>query len=130
MKRAPAKSQVLALVEKQGPICTADLAKILGKTPGAVRYQINRLWKSDPKQIYLAGFSETVGQGRDGRMWAAGNEPDATKETVFVKPKRTPAEIEEAHEQEQEAARRARLLSLIKVRRDPFVEAFFGSPTA
>jgi predicted ArsR family transcriptional regulator len=125
MKRSRVKMmhQVLDLVEKQGPICTADLAKILGKTPGAVRFQINMLWHSNPKQIYLAGFTETVGQGRDGRMWAAGDQPDASKEVTFVQPKKTLEEVNEA----RELALRQKRLSEIKPFRDPLVAALFGS---
>jgi Winged helix-turn-helix DNA-binding len=128
---------VLKALKKHGPIPCAELAEIMGKSLQSTNYQLKCLRAE--KMAYVSGHVHRQVSGKDAQIWAVGNKPDVKKPKVVHERapveaktparKRTAKEIQEEHEQEQDASRRARLLSQITVRRDPLVEAFFGSAT-
>jgi predicted ArsR family transcriptional regulator len=120
---------VLEAVNKHGPISSPDLAVKMGKTVATIDFYM-RILHAEPKQVYVANTRDSEGRGRNARLWAAGDLPDAWR------PKAAPARVvavapTEADLEAQWAAEdlqmRCAALAENRVRRDPFIAQFFGA---
>ncbi|MFM0226140.1 hypothetical protein [Paraburkholderia dipogonis] len=69
---------VLKVLLEHGPLTAAQLAVKGGLKRAAVNEGLRHL--REAKRVYVSGFDDTYGQGRERQIYAVGNEPDA----VFV----------------------------------------------
>lgn len=119
-------SVILKAVQKHGPITSPKLAEKLGKTIVTIDFHMRALHRSKPKRVYVADLNDTDGRGRNARLWAAGDLPDAEKPKSKRNVAPTEAEVEAQWAAEDAKMRRAALAEN-RVHRDPFIEQFYGS---
>lgn len=117
---------VLKAVKKYGPIASPDLAAKMGKKVGTIDFYMRVLHRAKPKQVYVAEVRDTDGRGRNARLWAAGDLPDATRSEAGQESPLTEDELEEKWISEDRKRRAA--LAANRVQRDPFIAQFFGAP--
>lgn len=136
----PMLEHVFELIEQHGPITTVALAKIEGKTPGALNAQISLL--REAKRVHAADRCAAP-RGRHPLAWMVGSEPAAKQPDepkgvahpqqeavrpaqVQVQP-RTIEEIEDEADAAIDARNRKRKLAQISVWRHPYDTMFYGA---